>query len=155
VKTVRDHEKGKPFTRDIPAGCKARSRWEKEGFILKADAFPQAWILMADNCHEFAVFDAGQVEPGIPQKPRVITAVQLERAFKQYELLVPNAELMQDDGIYWIEIYLGMDDEGYIRSKVIKLSGSYDRSSGRVHRGSRLKALEKLKELIAELEKQP
>jgi hypothetical protein len=151
MKTVREHIGGKPFTRDVPEGCKPKSRWAEEGYVLKPDAVPAAWILMGDNYHEYAVFAADQVVPGETHKPgSKVSARRLEKLFERYQELVPSAaDLDQEPGYYSFYHVLGRDEDGNMNVQHVELSGHYDKRSHHFTRGSREKAYERLKELVA------
>ena len=147
--TRRTHSRGEPFNRDIPDGCKSKSQWEKEGFILKPTAKVTAWILMMDNYHEFAVFNADQVMPGKVKRPPRKTFKQLEKLFLQYKAFYPDAELYGDDSLYWINIqYLDVYNDR-VKNDTLWLSGYYNQRSGRAERGSLNEAYEELEKMIA------
>lgn len=156
IATIREHHKGQPFTRDIPAGCKPKSDCAKDGMILIDGATPAAWILMGDNYHEYAVFGPDQVIPGkiAPKPGKRVTYEQLERLFEEYCELEPHADdLYQESGYYCFSLW--MPDHNKHRN--VELSGHCDSNSGRIApHGNRQQAYAKLKVMIekkrAELE---
>jgi hypothetical protein len=148
--TVRTHEKGKPFTHTTPEGCQTKSKWQKQGFILKPDAKPAAWVLMGDNYHEFAVFAPDQVIKGeYPMKrEKPVTAKMLDDLFEQYLKIVNRSDLylIQENGHYWVDTWDSQKDQFKTE---FELSGHYDERSGRLTtRGSRRDAYESLKRAI-------
>lgn len=146
--TVRTHNKGKRYTRDIPDGCFCQTDWNKKGYILKPDAKPAAWILMGDNYHEYAVFSADQVVPGRRQRiGRHVSYDDLEQLFEQYRKVNPAAtELFQERGYYYYFTYKAGDQSVY--ENMHELSGHYDTRAAHLTQGSREKAYARLLMLI-------
>jgi hypothetical protein len=80
---------------------------------------------------------------------------KLKALFERYQKLEPNAlDLDQSPGYYSFELITGVDErDGQPTGHIVELSGHYDRRNGRLtSRGSREKAYERLKQLIAKEE---